>query len=249
MRDLYVVTHPEATHVVDGLVGGWYDSGLTSRGVEQAQRIADVLAEQVQPAVRALLCSSDLRRTRRTAEAIASRLDVDLVLDPGLREQSYGAADGLPVGTMAFLPPPVGSDRLRHHDGVKGSETRLDVATRVYAAVDRVVAAGAEQAVIVTHGGSATFVIAAWIGMPLESLGRVKFKVAPGSVSVLRDDGSGERQVVRLNKTTHLDGDHARPAHSGDMRGTKAPSAPVSKSPLPKPDRLSLAPRGECACL
>jgi len=216
MRDLYVVTHPEATHVVDGLVGGWFDSDLTPGGVEQAQRIADALAVRLRPAERALLLSSDLRRTQRTAEAIAARLDVDLVLDTRLREQSYGAAEGLPVGTVGFISPPMGGDRLRHHDGVEGSETRLDVATRVYAAVDRVVAAGAEQAVIVTHGGAATFVIAAWIGMPLESVGAVKFKVAPGSISVLRDDSSGDRQVVLLSETGHLDGGRAPlPASAG----------------------------------
>jgi probable phosphoglycerate mutase len=206
MRDLYVVTHPEATHVIDGLVGGWYDSDLTPRGTEQAQGIADALAERVRPAERTMLFSSDLRRARRTAEAIAARLDVDLVLDAGLREQSYGAAEGLPVGTVAFIPPPVGGDRLRHHDGVEGSETRLDVATRVYDAVDRVVATGAERAVIVTHGGAATFVIAAWIGMPLESVGAVKFKVAPGSISVLRCGNSGDRQVALLSETGHLNG-------------------------------------------
>jgi probable phosphoglycerate mutase len=209
MRDLYVVTHPEATHVVDGLVGGWYDSDLTPRGVEQAQWIADALAVRVPAAKRALLFSSDLQRSRRTADAIAARLEVDPVLDAGLREQSYGAAEGLPVGTMAFTPPPAGGDRLRHHDGVEGSETRLDAATRVYAAVDRVLAARAEHSVIVTHGGTATFVIAAWIGMPLESVGAVKFKVAPGSVSVLRDDNSGDRQVASLNETGHLDGGSA----------------------------------------
>lgn len=214
MRELYVVTHPEATHVVDGLVGGWYDSDLTPQGAEQAQRIAGALAVRLRPAERALLVSSDLRRTRRTAEAAAARLDEDLVLDPGLREQSYGAAEGLPVGTVGFMPPPVGGDRLRHHDGVEGSETRLDVATRVYAAVDRVAAAGAERAVIVTHGGAATFVIAAWIGMPLASVGAVKFKVAPGSISVLRDDNSGDRQVLSLSETGHLEGGSAPMAAS-----------------------------------
>ncbi len=36
MRNLYVVTHPEATHHVDGLVGGQFDSELTTRGLRQA---------------------------------------------------------------------------------------------------------------------------------------------------------------------------------------------------------------------
>jgi 2,3-bisphosphoglycerate-dependent phosphoglycerate mutase len=131
MRDLFVVTHPEATHVVDGLVGGWYDSDLTPRGTEQAHLIADEIAARHPSPEGARVFSSDLRRTRRTAEAIAVRLGVDLVLDAGLREQSYGAAEGLPVGTISVALAPAGGERLRHHDGVDGSETRFDVATRV----------------------------------------------------------------------------------------------------------------------
>ncbi|VXB59873.1 histidine phosphatase family protein [Nocardioides sp. AX2bis] len=204
MREIYLVTHPEATHVVEGLVGGWYDADLTANGIEQAERIATSIAART-PHRETALTSSDLRRTRRTAEAIAGRLDVDPLLDPGLREQSYGAAEGLPVGTIDFLPLPVAGDRIRHHDGVTGSETRLDFATRVYAALDRVIERGAEHSVVVTHGGSATFLIAAWIGMPLESLGSVKFKLSPGSISVLRQhDLASDRQVVSLNEVEHL---------------------------------------------
>lgn len=204
MREIYLVTHPEATHVVDRLVGGWFDADLTAKGTEQAERIATSIAART-PARETALFASDLRRTRRTADAIAARLDVDPVLDGGLREQSYGAAEGLPVGTIGFEPVPVAGDRLRHHDGVEGSETRLELATRVYAAVERVIDHGAEHSVVVTHGGTATFVIAAWIGMPLESLGSVKFKLVPGSISVLRQlDVASDHQVVSLNEVEHL---------------------------------------------
>lgn len=141
------MTHPEATHDVERLVGGWYDADLTApNGIEQAERIATSIAARAPPQATALT-SSDLRRTRRTAEAIAARLDVDPLLDPGLREQSYGAAEGLPVGTIDFTPLPVAGDRIRHHDGVTGSETRLDLATRAYAALDRVIERGAEHSV------------------------------------------------------------------------------------------------------
>jgi probable phosphoglycerate mutase len=204
MRSLHLVTHPEATHVVERLVGGWYDSDLTARGAEQAERIAAVITARV-PSNEGVLFSSDLRRARRTAELISAALGVEPVLDAGLREQSYGVAEGLPVGTVGFAPLPAVGDRLRHHDGVSGSETRLDLATRVYAAVGRVIDHGAEDSVVVTHGGTATFVIAAWVGMPLESLGSVKFKVSPGSISVLRQDGvAGDRQVISLNELGHL---------------------------------------------
>lgn len=38
MRHLYVVTHTEATHHVDNIVGGWHDSQLTPNGKRAARR-------------------------------------------------------------------------------------------------------------------------------------------------------------------------------------------------------------------
>ena len=117
--ELLLVTHPEATHVVDGLVGGWYDADLTERGAAQAQQVAAAIGP-----VDAVF-SSDLTRCRRTAEAVAARAGVEVVLDPDLREQSYGVAGGQPPGTFPYAPLGPDDDPLRHHDGVEGSETRL----------------------------------------------------------------------------------------------------------------------------
>ncbi|MGE5719583.1 MAG: histidine phosphatase family protein, partial [Nocardioidaceae bacterium] len=47
MRRLYVVTHPESVHHVSRVVGGWFDSGLTERGLRQADRIAERIRELV----------------------------------------------------------------------------------------------------------------------------------------------------------------------------------------------------------
>src|SRR5690625_2272550 len=107
MRHIYVVTHPQATHHVDGLVGGWYDSVLTDRGLEHAQQLAHELDRRIrqdhpgQPVVRVV--GSDLTRTRETAQLIAETLNVPVQLDARLREQSYGEAerqrDSRPVPT------------------------------------------------------------------------------------------------------------------------------------------------------
>jgi probable phosphoglycerate mutase len=122
MRDLYVVTHAEATHAVEGLVGGWYDSSLTARGEQHAQLVADALAERLTEEGSIALFSSDLRRARQTAAPIAEQLGLRVTLDAGLRERSYGAAEGLPTGSLPYLPPPAQGDRLNHRDGI-GSET------------------------------------------------------------------------------------------------------------------------------
>ena len=47
MRNVYVVTHPEATHHVEGVVGGWHDSQLTAGGVHAAASIAEELRARI----------------------------------------------------------------------------------------------------------------------------------------------------------------------------------------------------------
>lgn len=204
MRNIFIVTHPEATHHVEGLVGGWYDAPLTPRGEDHAAQIAGSLAARGLNHPVALV-ASDLLRTRQTAAAIGSVLSLVPVLDADLRERCYGAAEGQPAGTAGFVPPPAEGDRLNHHDGVEGSETLGQVARRVYASFDRILAAGTGDCVIVGHGGSASFLVAAWIGMPLDTVGLVKFSLSPGGITHLHeDDLMHGRQVARLNDTSHL---------------------------------------------
>jgi len=74
------------------------DPGLTERGRRQARRAAAHLWE-VGPFD--LLCSSPLRRARQTAEALAERLGLSVLVDDRLRERmNWGAA---PVGSPSAL--------------------------------------------------------------------------------------------------------------------------------------------------
>lgn len=105
-----------------------------------------------------------------------------------------------------FVPPPAIGDRLGHDVGVPGAETTGAVARRVYAAMDEILRRPCEHQVVVTHGGALTFVVAYWIGMPIESLSHVHFRVSSGSITTLReDDYFHSRQVVSLGDTRHLD--------------------------------------------
>lgn len=199
MRTVYVVTHPEATHHVDHLVGGWYDSELTLEGERAAVAVAESLRAKVPDEVE--LYASDLRRTARTAELIGERLGVTPVLDRRLREKSYGEAGGKPQAWLdgRFVPPPAVGERLGHDEGIPGAETKGAMAARVYAAMESILESACEHQIVVTHGGALTFVIAAWIRMPLESAGYVDFRGSSGSVTVLReDDYFHNRQVVTL---------------------------------------------------
>ena len=207
MRRLYVVTHPEAAHHLSGEVGGWSDTALTERGLRQADAVAARIRELVPADAAVELHSSDLTRTVQTAEAIGARLGVRPALLPGLREKSYGVAEGRPQAWLdaRFVPPPPTGNRLDHSEGIEGAETRREFAVRVYAAVDRILAGPGAHHVVVTHGFALTFVVCAWIGMPLESAGHVNFRSTSGGITVLEeDDFFANRSVVRLDDVAHL---------------------------------------------
>lgn len=207
MTTIYVVTHPQATHHTEGLVGGWYDSVLTDRGTRHAQQIAVELHRRITTAHTGQslrLVSSDLTRSHQTADAIAEVLGLPIELDDRLREQHYGTAEGQPVGTHPYEPLPKTGDRMNFVPGA-GVETRAVWAQRVYDAMAEIYANPADATIVVTHGGSLTYVLASWIGIPLAAVDRVKFKASAGSITVLHDDDFHHDHVVaELNSTDHL---------------------------------------------
>lgn len=219
-KTIYVVTHPEATHHAQGLVGGWYDSDLTVKGLADAKTIAQRLCAQIPTDVEVDIFSSDLLRARRTADQISDMLGTAVTLDQRLREKSYGTAQQRPQSWLdeRFIPPPATGDRLSHDEGIPGAETKAAFAARVYAAMETITARTVEWQVIVTHGFALTFVITAWIQMPLASLGYASFRSKPGSITTLRqDDYFHNRQVAVLADTHHLE-------HTGRDDPTEAPS-------------------------
>ena len=203
MRSIYVITHPEATHHAEGVVGGWHDSELTPAGLRKATSIARALRVTIPADAEVEVISSDLRRARRTADEVAKLFGVEPIEDRRLREKSYGEAEGRPQQWLdeRFVPPPAVGDRMGHDEGVQGAETKRVFAQRVYAAMDEILQRPREHQVIVTHGFALTFVVAAWIKIPIESAGYVSFRVRSGSITTLReDDYFHNRQVVSLGE-------------------------------------------------
>lgn len=208
MRSIYVIAHPEATHHIEKVVGGWHDSQLTPAGRAAAVRIARTLREQIPAGAGVEVFSSDLLRASQTAEEVAREFGAEPILDRRLREKSYGEAEGRPQQWLdeRFIPAPADGDRMAHHEGIPGSETRGECAKRVCAAAEEILARDCEHQIIVTHGFALTFVVTTWIKMPYESLGSVSFRAPSGSITTLREhDFFQNRQVVSLGDTRHLD--------------------------------------------
>jgi probable phosphoglycerate mutase len=205
LKDIFVVAHTESVHHVEGLVGGWYDTGLTELGREQARRTAGRLASLV--AGREVgVFSSDLKRAAETAAIIGEALSVAPVLMPDLREMSYGSAGGMPEAWLRerqeFAPE---DNRLDHRGGIDDAETKREFGTRIYRAMDEITARPCPVQVVVTHGFAVTFVVAAWVRMPLESTGYINLASNAGGITHLQeDDGRHNRAVRFLNAREHL---------------------------------------------
>lgn len=75
-----------------------------------------------------------------------------------------------------FVPPPAVGERMAHDEGISGAETKIVFAQRIYDAMSDIVESRCRHQVIVTHGGALTFVVSAWIKMPVASTGYASFR-------------------------------------------------------------------------
>jgi alpha-ribazole phosphatase/probable phosphoglycerate mutase len=89
VKHLLLIRHAETD--MAGRFCGHSDPELNERGQQQLAGVVDRLSEY---AVRRIY-TSDLRRARQTAEAIASHFGIGLEVRPGLREIHFGQWEGL----------------------------------------------------------------------------------------------------------------------------------------------------------
>ncbi|MGW6745458.1 bifunctional RNase H/acid phosphatase [Streptomyces sp. NPDC055025] len=181
---------------------GGGDPELSAIGRRQAEAVATALAARgtVQDIV-----SSPLRRCRETAEAVASRLGLDVMVEEGLRETDFGAWEGLSFAEV----------RERHPDDLSawlaspavaptgGGESFTTVGRRVRAARDRLLDRYQGRTVLlVTHVTPVKTLIRLALGAPPESLFRMELSAA--SLSAVAYYADGNASVRLLNDTSHL---------------------------------------------
>ncbi len=157
---LLLIRHGESEGNVNKQWQGWLDTPLTQRGREQALHLAEWVgrwsAAQTEPL--AAVYSSTLARAHWTADALARRCGVPLVLDKRLRERNLGVLQGLTWPEIDARYPKL-AHTLRQHTGVPtlpGGEGSSEVTERVWQAIEEIVNGHAPEAsaAIVSHGGS-----------------------------------------------------------------------------------------------
>jgi broad specificity phosphatase PhoE len=201
---LLLIRHGEVLSNRELRYVGSRDEPLADSGVHQAERLASAMAALPVKTV----YSSPLSRARETGRRIAEAREVPLLLEPRLREQSFGEWEGLSRAEVMESD----SERLLLWEAdlgtaPPGGESLESVQARMLELVgDLAREHSGEWVALVSHVGPIKALLCAALGAPLATARRMFLD--PGTLSVI---DWGDRPVVRLfNAHGHLGWEAAR---------------------------------------
>ncbi|MBN1172989.1 MAG: histidine phosphatase family protein [Micromonosporaceae bacterium] len=151
--ELVLARHGEAICNTTGIAGGEHGcTGLSSRGRQQAARLAARLAAEHQRRPFDVWYTTPRRRVRETAKIIGADLPLAATIDHDLRGPDHGEADGRPWHHIktAFGGPPQHDPDQPYAPGAETWNQYLDRATTALQAIlDR---HAGQRILIVAHG-------------------------------------------------------------------------------------------------
>jgi len=195
---LIVVRHGETQWNVEGREIGQLDSPLTLRGIEQAER----LGRRLEKLSIAIIYSSDLGRTRHTAEIIATACRAPVQFDIALRERHMGIFQGLNAEERLARYP---AEWQKYEndpdypipDGESGAQRTL----RTVEAMNRIAESHRDQLVVaVTHSG----ILRGWFEHVLETPTGQGQRFRRDHASFNAFDYDGQWALVTWNDLSHL---------------------------------------------
>jgi probable phosphoglycerate mutase len=156
-RVFYIFRHGETDWNKERRCQGHTDTPLNANGLAQAMD----LAERMLNIPLDIVVSSDLDRALVTGKTVATKKDVPLVVDPRLREMSYGEAEGMlfEEAINSFgeeLWQKLMSYKTEYdHVGFPGGETRKSSRERFLAVLTHLIQTTEHKTIgISTHGGA-----------------------------------------------------------------------------------------------
>lgn len=174
---------------------------LTPEGRSQAEALANEIVKFAPE----ILIASPLQRTRETAEAIASKVNLPIVFDEAWYECGFGLWDGMSIDEVASAYPTEYMAWLSSSAYVPPEgESYDELGWRVDEAIDKLVAKfPGKRIVVVTHNGVIKEALRLAVGGSPESI--FHFDVSPCSISTISIwPSDGLRAVRSANERGHL---------------------------------------------
>lgn len=201
MLRIILVRHGETTWNVEGRYQGQEDTPLSERGMAQAARLAEGLADvTIDRAI-----SSPLKRSFITAETVCGRHGIAVSADARLSEINHGSWEGqLATEIQAAYP----EDFARWHSQPHlvqmpdGGENLEDVRRRVRDAFDDYARDyDGETLLVAAHDAVNKAIICDIMGLDMSHFWQIKQDNT--CINVLEHDGENWR-IVLLNSTAHM---------------------------------------------
>ena len=201
MTRIYMIRHAEAEGNIYRRAQGRTDGAVSAKGLRQIAELAERFRFEPIDA----LYSSDLSRTRVTACAITKYHDLELRLEPRLREIDLGFWEDRPFGDLAYIEP--AQMRAFNEDPAAwrapGAETFPALTKRIRGAVTELAARHDGQTIAcVSHGMAIRSLLADILSIPSREIHLVPHGDNT-AVSLLEAEGDALR-VVFMNDARHL---------------------------------------------
>ena len=144
---IYSTRHGETQWNLENKIVGVTDLPLTHKGIEQAKKLAEYLKEKGDIN---LIVTSPMQRAKQTAMYAANAIGAELIVDERLREWDYGSFEGLDRYADGFY-----ENKRQFATKMRGNgESLLQLAHRVYSALDEIIEKHNDKNVLlVSHGG------------------------------------------------------------------------------------------------
>ena len=201
MKNIITIQHTQSIHHTNGMVGSWTDWDLSELGMEQANKIGEKLAKQLE-GKQYTMYASDLLRAKHTAEIVAKYLGVTPLIRQELRERNLGKCCGKSVQWLREnleMQEKTIDDRL-----FSDAESRRDEWNRLKPLFDEIMASEDENIIIVSHGDLLSVFNAMFLGLPVESLNEFELFGMAGGVSFLFENNEGKRFVKRMGDLSYI---------------------------------------------
>ena len=170
---VYLVRHGETANAGEVCFNGHFDVKLSPSGEEQIQKVSDALKNVPLKAI----YSSDLIRTKKSAEIVCMHHDFSAISYAEFRELSFGEWEGLSVREVNERFPNTLEKRLNDIETfqVKGGENFQQLKERVIPKFEKIIARHQEGGCIavLSHGGVNRIILSHILGMPIKNIFRV----------------------------------------------------------------------------
>lgn len=201
MKNIITIQHTQSIHHTNGMVGSWTDWELSEMGVEQANKMGERLAKQLE-GKQYVMYVSDLLRAKHTGEIVAGYLGVTPIIRQELRERNLGRCCGKSVQWLREnleMQERTIDDRL-----FSDAESRRDEWNRLKPLFDEIMASEDENIIIVSHGDLLSVFNAMFLGLPVESLNNFELFGMAGGVSFMFENNEGKRFVKRMEDLSFI---------------------------------------------